>query len=193
MAHSVSVTLAMMPRHSMLALMIALPLLLQAACNGDDGGDDATATATLETPALTTEPTLPPEGIRALDLREAEPVRDLLDVTGGLYVQDNVLYADLTDDGEEEAVVPISSGGTLGDVGFIVLTSSQGALDALLTFTPQAGGVSVSIEDEKIVAIEAAPGPDDPECCPSRLRTTVYAWDGEALVVESSTVAPSEQ
>ena len=112
-------------------------------------------------------------------------------MTDGLYVQDNVLYADLTDDGEEEAVVPISSGGTLGDVGFVVLTESEGALEALLTATPQAGGVSVNIEDGRVVAVEAAPGPDDPECCPSQLRTTVYAWDGEELAVESSTVGPA--
>jgi hypothetical protein len=184
-----SVTLATMVRRPAVALMVALPLLL-AACDGDDGGGD-TPTTTVETPGTTAEATLPPEGIRALDLRSSEAVQDLLDVTGGLYVQDNVLYTDLTGDGDEEAVVPVSSGGTLGDVGFIVLTEAEGALEALLTATPQTGGVSVVVVDGKVFAVEAVPGPDDPECCPSQLRTTVYAWDGEELAVESSTVEPA--
>lgn len=167
-----------------------------AACGGG-GGDDATPTSSAETPGATAaasaEPRTPSGDIRSRDLEETDAVQALLDTTGGTYVQDSVLYADVTDDGAEEAVVPVSSGGTLGDVGFTVLALADDSIEALLTVTPVGGGgVSVDIEDGKVIAVEPAPGPDDPECCPSQLRTTVYAWDGDSLEAESVSTAPAQ-
>jgi hypothetical protein len=162
------------------------------ACDGGGDDDDATATQPPGATEPASSPTTPPEGIRALDLQSSEPVQDLIDVTGGLYVQDNVLYADLTEDGEEEAVVPLSSGGTLGDVGFLVLTLDAGAIEPLLTVTPEIGeGIAVSLSGGQLTAVEPVRGPDDPECCPSSLRTTIYAWDGDELAVESSNTEPA--
>lgn len=138
------------------------------------------------TPAASPEPRTPSSEIRSLDLAATGAVQALLDSTGGTYVQDSVLYADLTGDGAEEAVVPVSSGGTLGDVAFIVLMLGDAAIETLLTVEPDAGhGISVSIEDGKVIALEPAPGPDDPECCPSQLFQRVYAWDGSALRLDS--------
>lgn len=172
---------------------VALLLVLAAtstACNGG-GGDDATPTSSAETPAATPaaspEPRTPSSEIRSLDLEGTDAVQALLDTTGGTYVQDSVLYADLTGDGAEEAVVPVSSGGTLGDVAFIVLMLGDDTIETLLTVEPDAGnGISVSIEDGKVITLEPAPGPDDPECCPSQFFRRVYAWDGSALRVDSS-------
>jgi hypothetical protein len=161
-------------------------------CGGD--GDDEAGTPTLPPAVTPGVATATPEAdlIRAVDLQNSEPVQDLIEVTGGLYVQGDVLYADLTDDDEDEAVVPLSSGGTLGDVGFLVLQLTDGAVEPLLTVTPESGGgLSVSISGGQLVSVEPVPGPDDPECCPSSLRTTVYGWDGEDLVVESSKTEPS--
>jgi hypothetical protein len=172
-----------------LLVLTATFAVLFAACNG--GGDDATPTSSAGTPDATAtaspEPRTPSSEIRGLDLASADAVQALLDTTGGTYVQDSVLYADLTDDGAEEAVVPVSSGGTLGDVAFIVLMLEDGAIETLLTVGPDAGtGISVSIEDGKVITLEPVPGPDDPECCPSQFFQRVYAWDGSALRLDSS-------
>jgi hypothetical protein len=179
--------------HRILApALFAFALFVFGACDGDEGDDGATSTApTGVTPSATA--TVPAGGIRSLDLQSSEPVQDLIDVTGGLYVQDNVLYADLTNDGEDEAVVPVASGGTLGDVGVVVLRLVDTVLEPILTLTPEGtGGLSVSVSGGQLATVEPVPGPDDPECCPSQLRTTTYRWDGAALVVESSVVASAE-
>ena len=165
--------------------MLVLAALI-AACGGG-GGDDATPTSPAETPAATAAASPGPSSlIRRLDLPTLDAVQALLKTTGGIYVQGSVLYADLTGDDAEEAVVPVSSGGTLGDVAFLVLMLGDNVLETPLTVRPEAGGsLSVSIEGGQLVVIEPMPGPDDPECCPSQLRRTVYAWDGDSLEIES--------
>ena len=45
-----------------------------------------------------------------------------------------------------------------------------------------------AIEDEKLVSVEPVPGPDDPECCPSQIRTTTYAGDGGTGLTQESSV-----
>jgi hypothetical protein len=160
-----------------------------AACGG--GSDDDDPTPTTE-PAATAEPTsgAPSDAIRSIDLESTQAVQDFVAEIGGTYVQANVLYADLTDDNIEDAVVPLSSDGTLGDVGFIVVTP-EGDDDAseLLSVDASEFGVSVGIEGGKLVTVEPVPGPDDPNCCPSQIKTTIYAWDGDELAVESETTA----
>lgn len=174
------------------AVTLLVLAVLVTACKGG-GGDDATPTSSAGTPDATAsaspEPRTPSSEIRGLDLEGTDAVQALLDATGGAYVQDSVLYADLTDDGAEEAVVPVSSGGTLGDVAFVVLALGDDDIEALLTVTADGGmGVSVSVDGGKVITVEPAPGPDDPECCPSQLFRRVYAWDGSALKLESGSV-----
>jgi len=180
----------MLRRPAIVLLFVCAAVL--AACNGG-GGDDATPTSSAGTPdataAVSPAPRTPSSEIRSLNLEGTDAVQALLDATGGTYVQDSVLYADLTDDGAEEAVVPVSSGGTLGDIAFIVLALGDDGVEALLTVTADGGmGVAVSVDGGKVIAIEPAPGPDDPECCPSQLFRRVYAWDGTALKLESGSV-----
>ena len=108
----------------------------------------------------------------------------LLADTGGQFVAREVLYADLTGDRIEDAVVPADSGGTLGDVGFVVLASDASGVKLLLREFPQGAdtaGLGVRIEDGKLIMTQPLPGPDDAECCPSRLRETTYDWSDGAL------------
>jgi predicted small secreted protein len=177
-----------MLRRSAVVLLLVLAAT-STACNG--GGDDAKPTSSAGTPAGTPaaspKPRTPSSEIRGLDLAATDAVQALLDATGGAYAQDSVQYADLTGDGAEDAVVPVSSGGTLGDVAFIVLMLGDDSVETLLTVEPDAGtGISVSIEGDTVVSLEPAPGPDDPECCPSQFLRKVYAWDGSALTLDSS-------
>jgi hypothetical protein len=170
------------------ALLVAIALAVAACGGGSDDNDDPTPTSA---PIETTEPTSgPSDAIRSVELQSAPAVAGFIDEIGGTYVQGNVLYADVTGDGAEDAVIPLSSGGTLGDVGFIVASLSGDQVEGTLSVDAREFGVAVSIgEDGKLVSVEPVPGPDDPECCPSQVRTTIYAGDGDrGLTVESSEI-----
>lgn len=179
-----------------LVALLATSLLLTVACDGDDGGDDGTPSAVATgaaTPATT--PTIPPDAIRDVQLEASEPVATLTEQTGGTFAQTNVLYADVTGDGVEEAIVPLASSGTLGYVAFAVLSpDGQGGASAILTAKPEeASGLNVAVDGGQVIVVEAVRGPDDPECCPGQLRTTTYGWDGTRLVIESQKTEPASQ
>lgn len=172
---------------------VPLILLLSAAC-GSDGGDDT------PTPEPTREPSVAPTqsvqrtpafDIRETDLESLPEVQAALEDTGGAYVQTDVIYTDVTDDGFDEAVVPISSEGTAGYLGFLVYIVNGDQVELLLQEYPSLGGAQVEKRGDKLVMIEAAPGPDDPECCPSFLQITTYAWNGAAFAVESVVTEPN--
>jgi hypothetical protein len=164
------------------------------ACGGDDD-DDPTATVTAgSTPRITqTASGELDTRIRTLDLEGQAAVQELIAGTAGEVIEGTILYGDLTDDNVAEAVVPISSGGTLGDVAYVVLTPQGEGAEAILTRDDAAPGFRIDIENGKLVETEPVRGPDDPECCPSMARRTVYAWNGAALAIESSdTVAAAD-
>lgn len=171
------------------------------ACRSSSSSDK-TSTASGTVPAVTSAPSktrTPPAittatsatstvGIRALDLKAVPDVQKALTESGGQLVQSTVIYGDVTGDGTDEAIVPINSGGTLGDLGFFVLTPSGDATKTLLKEFPlDSPGLSVSVSVGKIVMTQPVPAPDDPNCCPSFLRHTTFAWNGSALAIESVT------
>ena len=177
---------------------VVLAVLALAACRSSSSSDptatparatlspaEATSTAPRETPT-------PSREIRMLDLKNAAPVQKVIAESGGQFVPSGVLYADLTGDGQEDAVVPISSGGTLGDIAFVVLGATGGSTRTLLSEYPKDGrGLAVVVFGNKLVVTEAVPGLDDPECCPSQLRKTIYGWDGVTLAIESVSTEPN--
>lgn len=172
---------------------LAASLLI--ACGGGSGGSKTATPAARPTAARSAAgtPSGSPAstlGIRTLDLTTVPGVQKLIADNGGSIVPSEVIYQDLTGDNEDEAVVPISSGGTLGDVAFIVLQAKSSGAKTLLSEAP-GGGLAVSIEDGKLVMTQSVPGVDDPNCCPSNLRKTVYRWDGARLVVESEQTVPN--
>jgi len=127
-----------------------------------------------------------------IDLGNSAPVQKVMADSGGQFVQAEVIYADLTGDGTEAAVVPISSGGTMGDIAVVVLGTVGGGTRTLLSDYPRSGrGMAVAVNAGKLVITEPVPGPNDPECCPSQLRKTTYGWNGVALVVESIDTMPN--
>jgi hypothetical protein len=166
------------------ALILALPL---AAGCGDDDNDTQSSTATATSvPSTPSSPPTPAVDIRELDLEQHEAVQALLDETGGVYVQSDVLYADVTGDGFDEATVPASSEGTLGYLGIVVLTPAGEEARELVTVLPETtGGFAFDEVEGDLVVTRPVPGPDDPECCPSMLEQTTYAWNGAALAIES--------
>ena len=174
-----------------ISVVLAAVAVAAVACGGGGDDDDSTPTRPVPTSDATVAATVPaiptPSGeIRSIDLQSEPDVAELLTETGGEYVQDDVLYADLTGDGIEEAIVPVSSGGTLGSVAFIVLTPTGDSTFTLLVQQPtDTKGLAIGIEGSNLVQLEPVFGPDDPECCPSMLRKTIYGWNGDALAIES--------
>lgn len=134
------------------------------------------------------------QAIRDLDLKSAPVVTAAVRQLGGEVDLAAVVYWDLTGDGREEAVVPISSGGTLGNVAYLVLTVRSGVLESILTKPadgPTGGGIVMSVEDGRLVSLVPVYGPEDPLCCPASLKKTTYRWDGSRLQSAGEEVIPN--
>lgn len=180
-----------------LTLAASIVVVLAVAGCGGGGGDDEddptvsiTAIATRDRTSITTPPpqSTPAVDIREIDVAAMPEVQAVLTENGGIIVQADVVYADVTNDGFDEAIVPVSSGGTLGYLGFFVVTpDGETGRVILQEFPAESTGLTVTVVGEKIELLQPAPGPDDPECCPSFFRRTIYAWNGNALAVESVT------
>ncbi len=177
------------------ALALALTAIATAcSSNSSNNATPSTTGAVSVTARVTAANTQSSASIRTEDLEHSAPVQQALSATGGEYMQSEVIYGDLTGDGAEEAVVPISSGGTLGDIAYVVLTPSVAGVTQIFASPQDAqseGGVSVSVEGGKLVETRPVYGPTDPNCCPSQLKTTTYAWDGSKFAQESTSTSPS--
>jgi hypothetical protein len=106
-----------------------------------------------------------------------------------------ILYADLTGDQREEAIVPVTSQGTLGNIGYVVFTLESGKPAVVLTRTVDrsaASGLQMSVEDGVLLETRGVFGPNDPFCCPSQLRETTFNWDGSQLQVEDEVLVQQD-
>lgn len=176
-------------RRSFPAIFACAAALLATACTRDGAGEPTPASPGSPSVSVTAV-TQPP--IFDVDFATAPDVADFTARAGGEVEQDAIIFADLTGDGEEEAIVPISSGGTAGDIAYFVYTMREGDLTLLLSVVPESGRIQVELDPEgRLVDREPVYGPDDPECCPSRVRTRVYEWDGERLRVAAESEEPA--
>lgn len=156
------------------ALLIALAGAL-AAC----GSSDAPAPTATATPAEVQTGT-PVQSLREVDFSSVGLAGVLIDLAGGGEVPaERVQFLDLTGDGMDEAVVVVESGGTLGDLGVGVYRLAGGA--PVLEFFTQAGG-RVEVRVGVVVVQSGVYEAGDAQCCPSRLRESGFAWDGEQFV-----------
>jgi hypothetical protein len=162
----------------MFALLAGL-LSPAAACSDDDNGPEATATAA---PA---DATAAPD-IRQEDLTAQPNLRAFLDASNGEVDPERIEYADLTEDGVDEAVVPVGSGGEGGDIGVFVYGYTADGLSALLSVVTENQSIAAEVEGTSLKLTEPVYGEGDPLCCPSAFRLTTYAWDGSALAVEET-------
>jgi hypothetical protein len=126
--------------------------------------------------------------IRQLDLSAAHATQTLLQqLASGAVDEAGTIYADLTGDLREEAVVPVTSQGTLGNIAYIVLRLDAGKPEPILTRTldrSARNGLKMSVENGILLESAGVYGDDDPFCCPSLLRVTSFRWDGALLQVE---------
>ena len=101
------------------------------------------------------------------------------DAATGIPLVNDVLYVDMDGDQTEEAVIPLSSGGTAGNAGFLVYRHGQP------TFVAQQRGYqqSLSVAEGRLVATDALASGWEPDCCPSGTRVRTYQLQGDQLQV----------
>ncbi|MGB2694323.1 MAG: hypothetical protein WBD55_03950 [Dehalococcoidia bacterium] len=193
-------------------VVLALPMLVIAlamACgdgnDGNDGQPASTPTATAgELPATPTMPAVltpaatptnagPDADIHAVDLATRPEVENFVGSYGGEADVDRIRYGDLTGDGRDEAVLPIDSGGSLGDLAIFAFGYVDGQLKQLVLALPAQprSGVSARIQNGRLITTEAYFADDDPLCCPSQIRRVTYRWNGSILVIDGETIDPA--
>ena len=174
----------MLGRSLSLAVLLALVALAAGCTDGNETPSASptpvfTATAT-PVPATAT----PVPDIRDEDLSQHPALQDLL-ASGGELDQSSFIYVDLTEDGVDDAVVPISSGGTGGDLAVVVLGYGPDGLGELLRAVPrETRSIRATVEEGQLVTTEGVYGPSDALCCPSQILTKWYAWDGDELAID---------
>jgi hypothetical protein len=150
------------------------------------------------TPDATSDPKPTPRGaheIRLVNFNTDPAVQNVIRQLGsGEVAVSEIVFADLTGDGADEAIVPITSGGTVGNIAYVVLTSKRGSpgeTSVILTRRLErgsAGGLKMAVDNAsgraELVETGAEYGAEDPFCCPSVLRRTTFRWDGSQLQVE---------
>lgn len=185
----------MRSRPFVLVLILAGLGLTGAACGGTD---DATSTQTA-TPTSTVTSTLTPTGtasagiasVEEIDFTDATVVGALIDHFGGGEIDPNrIQYVDLTQDGTDDAFVPVESGGTAGDVGAALLTIEDGQ-PHVAGYIETGGRIEVRFPEVGggiVVTTEGVWEPGDAECCPSQLRESTYEYEGGEFVLKDEQV-----
>ncbi len=170
-----------MGRSWAIALSVLL-LTLTIGCNGDGSGDGDKSTPTPTEPLPTATPA---RNIRDVDLTAQQEIVDFQTGAGGEIDADRIIYADLTGDGTDEAIVPVGSGGESGDIAVFVFGFGEGEEpEELLRAQPAETGMMVSITNAQLVTEEGAFAPGDPFGVPSQILRRHYSWDGQSLVIE---------
>lgn len=171
-----------------MAMLAVGTAVLTLACGG---GDEVTSSPTpTASPAPSPAPTAAPvTSLRDVDFSTPAIVGPLVDRAGGGGISaERVLYGQLIDDGPEEAIVIVDSGGSAGEVGAGVyrLVEGQPVLQRFFSYNGR-----IEVRRELIVTREGVYASTDAECCPSHLREITYQWDGSRFAVTTDQVVPN--
>jgi len=130
--------------------------------------------------------------VQDIDLTKVPEIAHFAEISGGQIAVKAAQFADLTGDGQDEALVSVASGGTFGTLAYFVVTLHDGWPDIIgqaVADPASRHGVHVELENGLIVETSGVYGPSDPNCCPSLLKKTHYFWDGRAFQVYASETA----
>lgn len=191
-----------MPKRALTFALFFVLISLAAGCgDGDSNGDPTpvdgvtpTGSAVTATVTATVKATPAPD-IKEQDLEGISALQEFVSSSGGEVDLPRAIYVDLTGDGSNEAVVPISSGGTLGDIAVFVVGYGSEGLQDLLRVVPDSprSSIRASVEDGQLVTTEEVFGPDDPLCCPSQVMQRTYGWDGAAFILEDEAIMSTSE
>ena len=166
-----------------LLVVLLLALVFSVAC-GDGGSDE---------PAMTPTPPPDTEAIHAVDFTTVpEMQRTIGRFSSAKLDERGIIYADLTGDRRDEAAVPVDSTGTMGNVAYLVFTMRSGRPALILERNIDSNsGLVMFVEDGTLIETRGEFGPEDPLCCPSKLRKTTFRWDGTNLQVAREEQVPN--
>ena len=88
-------------------------------------------------------------------------------------LKDSIMYADISDDGQAEAIIMLSPGGSAGNVGALIF-SPDTANKPVLVAVLDGNKLSVSVEDGELVVTRPIVAGFEPNCCPSGFNTKHY-------------------
>ncbi len=97
---------------------------------------------------------------------------------------DHIVYVDVDKDGREEAAIPLFSGGTAGNTGFLLYR--QAAPAPRLIGWHEGYKLGLQAVDGKLQSTNALYSGWEPNCCPSGFETLTYGLAGDKLAVVSS-------
>lgn len=167
-----------MHRRRLLGGWLLTASVLGAACSA--GTASRGDTRTTPTPA-------PVASIRQVDFAAMPYAKQLVDAAGGGNVApERTVFADITGDGSEDAIVIVESGGTAGDLGAGVYRLI-GGVPKLERYIAAGGHIEVRL-GAVVVAQTGIYQGGDPQCCPSKLREVSWGWDGQQLAIRSDQV-----
>jgi hypothetical protein len=98
---------------------------------------------------------------------------------GGHPLLDNIIYVDMDGDGTEEAAITLNSGGTAGNIGFLVYR--QATPTPQLTAWHDGYKLGLLVEAGKLVVRNALYAGWEPNCCPSGFSFDTYTLQDEQL------------
>ncbi|MDQ3248925.1 MAG: LysM peptidoglycan-binding domain-containing protein [Chloroflexota bacterium] len=104
--------------------------------------------------------------------------------TGGIPNLGQIVYGDFDGDCWEEAAIPLISGGTAGDIGFIVYR--YGAPRPTLIAWGDGYKLGLSVAANRLIVSNALYNGWEPNCCPSGRSYDTYRLTGNTLVLVSS-------
>jgi hypothetical protein len=113
----------------------------------------------------------------------------------GGFVSQEVLFADLTGEGKDDAVVTVDSGGSAGIVAVYVFSSGAGK-DLKVVYRNQRlyrGGARIN-PGPALVYVQPQYKDGDELCCPSAYRETELKWSSKTKrfgVAQRRTVLPT--
>lgn len=106
-----------------------------------------------------------------------KPYREI-NTASGIGKGHPIIFGDLTQDGIDEAVVPVSSGGTAGDTAYAVFSVQNNKLTKLF-YNLNTYQVILKIEDGQLIEQTPIFTENDANCCPSFHRYTYYKYNKE--------------
>jgi len=136
-------------------------------------------------------PLTEPDAIRKFDFAGAESVAAAARFTNSTPDVAAIIFADVTGDGQEEAIVPFSTGGNQGYAMYQVYKINKTQPSLVLTRNADrksASGIRMTVADGVLTETTGVFANEDPLCCPSQLKQTTFKWDGSKMDVASEKV-----
>jgi hypothetical protein len=131
--------------------------------------------------------------VKDVDLSKLPEIVSFAATSGGSIATKDAVYADLTRDGRDEALISVESSGTFGTLGYFVVTVESGwpvVIHRGTTSQLSRNGLRVGIDDGRLIEMAGIYGPSDPDCCPSHLVRTFYTWDAQNFQLQTREILP---